>query len=68
MGAEITGSFKDRIAQCKNAMRRIKNRRDAASVRKYQEAANKLNEIYNQKGNFLETEEQAIMAKGRGPE
>lgn len=47
-GAEIKGRFKDRIAQCKNVMRRAKSRRDEASVRKYQEATNKLNQIYNQ--------------------
>ncbi|KAL8124753.1 hypothetical protein AgCh_012418 [Apium graveolens] len=51
-GKEITGSFKSRINQCKNIMRRAKGRRDNNSVKEYQEASNRLNEIYNQQEVF----------------
>ncbi|XP_074352023.1 uncharacterized protein LOC141691183 [Apium graveolens] len=51
-GNEITGSFKLRIEQCKNTMKRAKGRRDHDSVKKYKQASDMLNEVYNQREVF----------------
>lgn len=51
-GQEVTGSFKDRIMKCKAMLKRFKGRRDSNSIKKYQEALDRLNEIYCQQEVF----------------
>lgn len=47
-GNEITGSFRNRINQCKNIMKINKGRRDRHSVNIFQQASQRLNEVYVQ--------------------
>ncbi|XP_074356448.1 uncharacterized protein LOC141696167 [Apium graveolens] len=45
-GKEITGSFRDRIQNCKKVIKIVRGRRDEASIKLYQEECTKLSEIY----------------------
>lgn len=51
-GKEITGSFRTRIKECKRIMKSVKAKRDARSVKLYQDESKKLTEIYSQQEIF----------------
>ncbi|KAL8126087.1 hypothetical protein AgCh_013389 [Apium graveolens] len=51
-GREITGSFKNRINQCKKTIKLLKGRRDSNSIAVLKEEQKKLSEIYTQQEVF----------------
>lgn len=51
-GSSITGCFKDRINQSKQVLKKLKGRKDAASIVKIKEEKQKLEEAYVQKEIF----------------
>lgn len=48
-GRTITGNFRSRINSCKDLLKKLKNRRDDASISRYKETKSRLTEIYHQK-------------------
>lgn len=51
-GQDITGNFRERISYCKKVIKVTKGRCDESSVKQYQEANKKLNEVYTQQEVF----------------
>lgn len=51
-GRNITGNFKDSIADCNKVMRRLKYRRDAGSIARFKAAQDKLFEVLAKKEMF----------------